>query len=177
MPPRSGSVDEEVHVELFVRSLSPRDSRRRIESIVDRLDALVAEGAVDHYRVRPTGTELPATPADAITEYGTYLLGRVAAFQEWARATDRCVEALFERRTVSSQFTGDEHDALVLPTVVMAEYEGRNLRFVTPCVDDGENTTVRGRLEDLAAGRTVPRENLLPRAKGSPSFEPPTRSH
>lgn len=157
--------DEEVTVELFVRSLSPRDSRQRIESIVRQLDALVATGTVARYRVVPTGAELPARRADAVTDIGGALLDRVTVFREWARATGRSIDATFERRTISSRITGEDHDALVLPTVALAEYVGEDLRFVAPCVDGDDHWTVTDRLEALAAGEPRHAENRLPRAR------------
>lgn len=174
MDPGSGSVDE-VDVELYVRSLSPPDSRTRIESIVSRLEDLVQDDTISRFRVLPTGSELPATPADAVTDYGAYLLGRIAVFQEWATATGRSVDSLFDRRTVSSSFTGEEHDTISLPTVLMAEYEGSALRFVSPCSEGDEYLTVLERLEDLAAEGTVTQDERLSRAKSTNSFEPSTK--
>lgn len=157
----SGSGEDGVRIELYVRSLSPRDSRRRIEAIVATLDRLVDAGTLAEYRVLLTGAELPAAPADAITGYGSYLLNRVAVFQEWATATGRSLDALFERRTVDSAYTGEEYDALVAPTAVMAEYEGGDLRFVAPCDEDGEHVTIRERLEDLEADVDLPSTGRL----------------
>lgn len=161
---------EETSVELYVRSLSPRDSRRRIEDVVRRLDELVEAGSLERYRVVPTGRELPPTPADAVTDFGAYLLGRLAVFQEWARATGRSVDDLFERRTARSRFTGEDHDALVLQTMIMAEYHGEDLRFVAPCLDGDDHVTVRDRLATLEAGEALPMEDRLARATGSAPF-------
>lgn len=174
MAATSGSDDGGVYVEVFVRSLSPRTSRRRLEEIVARLDRLVAADAILQYRVRPTGTELPATPADALTEYGSYLLNRVAAFQEWAAATGRSLGSTVDRRTVYSRFTGEEHDALVLPTVLVAEYDGRALRFVAPCEADGERVTVLDRLDALASEEDLGDEGLPRAAAGLPDEPSPS---
>lgn len=174
MSPRSGSPRDGVSIELYVRSLSPRESRRRIESIACRLDTLVDDGAVAHYRVLPTGRELPARPADAVTDYGRYLLRRVAAFREWAAETGRCLDAQFERHTVESSFTGESHDALVVPTVVMAEYDDQDLRFVTPCGDGSDHLTVQDRLDHLLADGTVSPAEQAPSPGEFVSFEPTT---
>lgn len=174
----SGSEHDDVYVELYVRSLSPRESRRRIEAIVGTLDALATSDVLSGYRVLPTGTELPATPADAITEYGSYLVNRVVAFQEWATSSGRSLGSLFERRTVFSRFTHEEHDVLVFPTVVMAEYVGGDLRFVTPCHENDEHVTVRNRLETLGTGEDedhdgdrLDLEDRIHRSGGTPPTE------
>jgi len=150
MESTSGSADAGVRVVLYVRSLAPRESRRTVERVVGRLDELAADGAITGFRVVPTGAELPPTPADAVTEVGEYLLHRIAVFADWARTTDRSLDGLFDRRTVASGFTGETDDAIHMPTMVMAEYSGPALRFVSPCEADGERVSVDARLEALA---------------------------
>ena len=160
----SGSSDSAVRVELYVRSLSPRESRRKIERVVERLERLVEDGVIADYRVVPTGAELPATPADAVTAYGEYLCRRLDVFEEWAAASGRSLGSVLERRTVDSAFTGEVHDALVVPTMLMAEYDGTALRFVAPCDADGERVSVMDRLDALALGVAAAEEQLLPGA-------------
>lgn len=171
----SGIADDCVRVELLVRSLSPRESRGRIECIVDRLDDLVEAGTLADYQVVLTGAELPAMPADAVTDYGRYLLGRIAVFRRWVTATDHSFGSLFERRTVRSSITGEEHDALLLPTVVMAEYEGGALRFVSPCGEGADHVSVDDRLGTLATDEVTARVDRIPEATDEPPFEPPTQ--
>lgn len=166
----SGSRQRGVRVELYVRSLSPRESRRAIERVVGRLDRLVDERAIADVRVVPTGDALPPTPGDAVTEFGEFMLHRIAVFQDWARATGRSLGCLFDRRTVSSAFTGEDHDAIHMPTMVMAEYAGSALRFVSPCVADGERITVADRLETLTVDEVGTDERRLP---GSDGRDPP----
>lgn len=170
----SGSHDAGVRIELYVRSLSPRESRRTIEVVVERLERLVETDVLAGYRVIPTGAELPPTPADAVTEYGEFLLHRLAAVEEWAAASGRSLGSLIERRTVSSAFTGEDHDALVMPTMLMAEYAGTALRFVAPCWTDGERVTVRDRLDALAVGEGVASGETLPGAGVRPPPGPTT---
>lgn len=168
MEPTSGSADAGVRVELYVRSLAPRESRRTVERVVDRLDRLAADGAIEGFRVVPTGAELPPRPADAVTAFGEFLLHRIAVFDDWAQATDRSLGSLFDRRAVTSAFTGETHDAIHMPTMVMAEYAGSALRFVSPCEEDGERVTVAARLDALArpervdVGEQLPGTGLVP---------------
>jgi hypothetical protein len=146
----SGSTESGVRIDLYVRSLSPRESRRQIEHVVERLERLVADSVLAEYRLIPTGAELPATPDDAVTEYGEFLLHRIGVFEDWAAANGRSLGKLFERRTVFSRFTDEEHDAVSMPTMVMAEYDGTSLRFVAPCQDGAERVSVLDRLDALA---------------------------
>lgn len=166
----SGSPESGVRVELYVRSLSPRESRRAIERVVERLDRLVDDGAITEFRVVPTGAAVPPTPADAVTEFSEFVLHRIAVFEDWARATGRSLGNLFERRSVTSSFTGEDHDAIHMPTMVMAEYGGAALRFVAPCFADGERVTVEDRLDELAIDEHTGTDQTLP---GAGVREPP----
>jgi len=170
----SGSAETGVRVELYVRSLAPRESRRTVERVVERLDRLADDGAIAGFRVVPTGAELPPTPADAVTEFGEYLLHRIAVFDEWARVTDRSLGALFDRRAVTSAFTGEDHDAIHMPTMVMAEYAGTALRFVSPCTEDGERVTIRDRLDALDRQEVVDERAQLSGAGVRPPPGPTT---
>ncbi len=172
----SGSTESGVRIDLYVRSLAPRESRRQIEGVVERLERLADDGVLARYRVIPTGAELPATPADAVTEYGEYLLHRIAVFEEWAAASGRSLDTLFERRTVYSQFTDEEHDAVQMPTMVMAEYDGTALRFVAPCQADEERVSILDRLDALAVDAAVENEELLPGAGVRSPPGPTTRA-
>lgn len=161
-------------VELYVRSLAPRAARDRLERVVARLEELEADGRVGDVSVRVTGKAIPATPAETVTDYGAFLCNRVAVFQEWAHRTGRSLDSRFERRSVHSQFTGDDYDALVWPELVLAEYVDGDLRFVAPCAAGEEATTVEERLTALEAGEPTEEAERLGRARAEApeEFEP-----
>lgn len=160
-----------VSVELYVRSLAPRAARDRLERVVARLTSLAETDRIEDVSVRVTGKAVPATPADAVTDYGAFLCNRVAVFREWADLTDHSIDARFERRTVHSAFTGDEYDAVVWPELVLAEYVSGDLRFVAPCERGEESVTVEDRLVALEAV-TPPADRA-----GSPAEERVTESN
>jgi hypothetical protein len=165
------SSDGTPTIELYARSLAPRAARDRLESVAERLDDLEAAGAIETYSVRVTGKAIPATPADTVTDYGAFLCNRVAVFQEWAHQTGHSIDRQFDRRAVHSEFTGADYDAIVWPELVLAEYLDGELRFVAPCLDDGDSITVEDRLEAVARADPVEESQRLPRSRAEPPEE------
>lgn len=138
-----------VHVELYVRSLAPRGLRDRQAVVVDALEKLADREAISEYTVHVCGEALPATPAETVTDFGTYLLNRVAVFQKWADENDYSLGSLFEHRTVNSTLLGETRERVVLPVMALAEYKGPDLRFVAPCRTTDGHVTVQERLDQL----------------------------
>lgn len=171
----SGVTDdpaEPLRLELYVRSLSPRLPRRDLATIVERLADLCDADVVAEYDVFVTGRELPATPADASTDYGRFLVNRLAVFHRWASATGRALTPALERRTVHSRITGDDHDAVVPPTAMLAEYDADDLRFVSPCREGDERVSVHDRLDALAAEEVTAVDDRLRDARPTRPPEP-----
>jgi hypothetical protein len=140
-----------VHCELFVRSLAPRAGGEQQVAALERLDALVEDGPVEDYSVQVTGPAVPASPGRAVTEFGRYLLNRIAVFEEWASTHDLNLDNLFERVDLDDAILNRQRDVRLLPTLAMAEYEGQHLRFVTPCGTKEDRIEVLDRLESLAS--------------------------
>ena len=161
------SRDSPPAVELYVRSLAPRTARDRLERVVGRLTEFDREGTIESLSVRVTGKAIPATPAACVTGYGTFLCNRVAVFEEWATRSGRSLAGRFERRSVHSQFTGEDYEAIVWPELALAEYVDGDLRFVTPCVGE-EPVTVEDRLESLAGATPTDPADRLERAPADP---------
>lgn len=144
------SQSQGVHLELFVRSLSPGGGARdRQAAAIRRLEELETRGTIDSFTVHICGRELPARPADAVTEFGTYLLNRIAVFQEWAAVNGRSLARLFEPEHVSCAMTGEDYTRIVMPVMALAEYEDGALRFVSPCAGDERTWSVPDRLAHL----------------------------
>jgi len=146
----SGSTREGISVELYVRSLAPRGVRSTQEGIVDRLRDLRESETVSEFSVCVCGSRVPASRAEVETDVGATLLERIGAFERWAERTGCSLGPLFERSTVHSSITDETHETIDLPAMVLAEYEGNRLRFVSPCVVDGTLLTVPERLDALA---------------------------
>jgi len=168
-----GSTTEGVHAELYVRSLAPRGVRERQAAVLERLETLVDHGTIADYTVHVCGRELPASPAEAVTEFGTFLLNRIAVFTEWADRNGWTLDSLFETERIESRITGQKHERVEMPVMLLAEYEGRDLRFVSPCSNEATNWSVVDRLDELAAEDAQPeRAEPLRRARA----DPPDRS-
>jgi DNA-binding Lrp family transcriptional regulator len=158
-----------VHLELFVRSLCPEGCRSSQAAAVRRLEELEAEGTIDDYTVQVCGRAVPPRPSDAVSEFGTYLLNRIAVFREWAAGEGRSLGAHFQPETVRSTVTGTEYERIVFPIMSLAEYEDGALRFVSPCEGSERTWSVPGRLEYLAAeGETGARTERLAGASEEP---------
>lgn len=165
-----GSATERVRVELYVRSLAPRGATESQQAVVSSIRRLEDEGEIAEYTVHVCGREIPATPAEMTTEFGEFLLNRVAVFSAWADRNDYSLGRLFDERTLESAFTDDRRETVVLPAMALAEYEGADLRFVAPCTIDGTTVTVWDRLEELSEG--VTRETtVFPDARIEPDDE------
>lgn len=144
-------------IEAYVRSLSPEGSPQQ-GPIFERLNRLSGEGLIDYWTVHVVGdTVCPDTAAS--TQPGQFICNRIQQFTEWADEQEVSFGRYFERRTVSSELTGEEYETMVLPTVTLAEFdEDDSLRFVSPCFDGETQRTPMDRLEQLLAGDAEDRE-------------------
>lgn len=160
---------EKLRVELYVRSLVPRQNRSRQSTVLNQLKSLSIEDKIVDYDLVVCGKRLPANPGDARTTFGTYLLNRITVFELWAAQNDISLNALFDRRRIDSTITGETGTELVFPTMVLAEYEGTDLRFVTPCETADRTWRVTDRLRVLEEGREPTDVEPLPDARSEKS--------
>jgi hypothetical protein len=146
----SMNTNLDTDLELFVRSLAPASAEHTQETVIDRLDALDERGFGTTVTVWGERVGLSKTVAG--TRRGEYVLDRVAAFKEWARAAGVSVNSFFEARSTTSTVTGEEYTAIVLPVMTLAEYREDELHCVTPHVTEGTVRTVSDRLDALERG-------------------------
>ncbi|WP_336337831.1 HTH domain-containing protein [Haloarcula brevis] len=163
---------DDTRAELYVRSLLPDGHTQQQAAILDRLEWLSDADVLSDISVQVIGRQLPSTPAEARTEFGLFALNRVSVFQEWAKRNDCSLEPAFRVRSVDSELSGEQYRALVFPIQLLAEYEGSELRCVTPHTADGETVTVTDRLAMLE-GEEEATFAALERAHAP---RPPTRS-
>lgn len=159
-------------VELYLRSLSPQGNRARQRAVLERLKTLDIEGEIAGYDVHVCGQYLPANPDEMQTEFGTFLRNQIAVFELWAAKNELPLASLFRRRTVESSYTDESYIELVVPTMVLAEYEGSVLRFVTPCETDDRSWAVTDRLKNLPERDTPDGIDPLPDARSVAPEEP-----
>jgi hypothetical protein len=132
--------------------------------VLDRLETLSTEAVIDEYRVYVCGRQIPAEPADTRTSFGAFLHDRIGVIERWAGQNDIPIASLFRRHQIDSTLCDESGTALVLPTMVLAEYEGSSLRFVAPCETEQRSWTVLDRLQALGSGETSDQTEPLPNA-------------
>jgi hypothetical protein len=139
---------------LYVRSLSPGVLRARQEQVVERLETLSERDTLAAMDVSVWGEQISLDPATR-SEAANAIYERVETLRDWAEAHDRTIEPVFEERTCDSSLTGDRHEVLVLPVMVLAEYRDGSLHHVSPAGDGSSVQTVTDRLDVLEdAART-----------------------
>lgn len=151
---------ESLELELYVRSLTPTECRNRQADVVRRLAQLEVDGRIDDVTVEVWGRQLAVDDAHR-TEPGRRISDRIDAFRTWAADTGRSVDRQFPVERVSSTLTGDEYTRIGFPTMTLAEYEGDDLRFVSPCTDDGAVCTVEDRLTAIESTERAPPRRLV----------------
>jgi hypothetical protein len=138
-------------LELYIRSLSSSTTGIRIESIIDRLKALVAEGDITDYTVTVWGERVSTDAAVSQTDQGVFIHRRIAEFRQWASEHGVTLEGGFDTRTVHSSITGDTHEFIPLPSVALAARRDGDLEWVVPSSDDTGTTSAMDRLESITS--------------------------
>lgn len=145
-----GGSGSRLEVHLYVRSLAAAEGSPYGESAIERLEALEAAGVVDAHEIEIWGADLVLSTADA-TPVGERILDRLERFQTWIEENGCSFGPAWRIRDRSSWFGDRSPPRLVLPTVILAEYEDGRLRHLAPCADGEELVTVRQRLEAIGA--------------------------
>lgn len=138
-------TQQQLQIELYVRSLAPTDIRDRQESVIERLDELERAGRIDEFEVILCGDCVCASLATANTTVGQRLLDRFATFEEWAAQRDRTLVG-FAQQDTKSTLSRSNITGIKFPRLALAEYRGGDLSFVAPSRNGAENTTVLDRI-------------------------------
>jgi len=153
--PTSTRPAESLTLELYVRSLSPGGFLEQQHGVVERLERLEADDVIDDYSVDVWGRGL-ADPEAARTGVGQWIHDRIGEFREWAEGEGMCLDSFFPVEAVRSDITGEEYTRVRFPTVTLAEYDGDDLRFVSPCSDGETVHTVTDRLDAITGVPDAP---------------------
>lgn len=140
------SRDAVLELELYVRSLAPGGSHEYLDTVVARAVDLEDRGVIDGFTVDVWGSRVALEGPLATTDAANAVLERVERFRAWADRSGTSLESFFETREVASAFTEESYPTVTLPSVVLAEYEDDDLRFVAPCRDGGTVHSVDDRL-------------------------------
>lgn len=147
-PPNHDSLDGPsgggISLELYLRSLGGGAARPQQEAIVDRVDRLADDGAIDGYTVVPWGDGISPSGSVAETDAGRFILGRIEAFEAWADRVGATVP--FECRQSKASLVDEGCEEVVLPQMTLATLEGDRLLDVVPFTGDGASYTVDDRL-------------------------------
>jgi hypothetical protein len=138
-----------LRVELFVRSLAPNGFRQAEESAVERLQQLEATSVLDGLSVYVTGDQICPDAVTASTQPGGFLLDRIGAVHRWADRTDRTIYPFFQRVEEARGIDDSDCSGIRFPAMVLAEYDGDQLRFVAPSADGTATETIHDRLDEL----------------------------
>ncbi|ACV47888.1 MULTISPECIES: HTH domain-containing protein [Halomicrobium] len=139
------------HIELYVRSLVPDGAHERQAAVIERLETLDQNDAIEDFSVIVWGKQVSRESAAAHTEEGRYILNRVAEFKQWALSNNVSLESFYQTTEISSEIT-DDYSAMILPVMGLAEYAGGELQHVAPCTNGDVVHTIMDRLERLEAG-------------------------
>ncbi|MFC6961512.1 HTH domain-containing protein [Halocatena marina] len=137
-------------LELFVRSLSSSDMGVRIDEVLDQLNRLRADGCVDEYTVTVWGERMSTNPITTRTDEGAFIRSRIVEFRQWAHEHDVTLEGGFETRTIHSAITGETHEFITLPSLVLTARHNDTLEWIVPFSgSDGPVTSVWDHLTSL----------------------------
>lgn len=161
-------------LELYVRSLAPRGRRSQQAAVLDRLQTLSMNDEIADYEVYVCGKRLPANPEETRTDFGAYLHNRIAVFELWAAHNDIPLDSLFRRQRIDSTLSGESEPELIVPTMLLAEYEGSSLQFVAPCETDTRSWSVVDRVKTIDGRKAQDDTEPLEDAIGDPDDPVPT---
>jgi hypothetical protein len=139
-------------IELYVRSLLPAGAYARQEAVIEQLDRLAAEDAIDDYAVIVWGKQVARDSAAAHTEEGRYILNRVAEFKQWALSNNVSLDSFHQQGTVDKETSEESYEAITLPVMGLAEYEHGELVHVAPCTTGETVHTIQDRLDRFERG-------------------------
>jgi hypothetical protein len=120
-------------------------------TVIDRLSALRSEGALDDFEVQTWPEEVALSESSRDEQ----VLDVVDTLEQWAAAHDLSLRPPFERRTASLLVGGSE-TVLTTPMMLLAVYEGGDLRGVYPCTDGDQTWTIMSYLDAVETTETPP---------------------
>ncbi|MDG5760338.1 hypothetical protein QA600_13425 [Natronococcus sp. A-GB1] len=143
-----------VRVALFVRADPATDTVERLGELVARARRLEDRDVVAEVEVKTWTTVRPAL--EALSDSASSVSATVAAFQAWADRAGYSLAPAFTRCETRSLLHSGSSTELRVPVASLAVYEGGELRWVAPCVDDDRTYTVEDCLAALEGGVITP---------------------
>jgi hypothetical protein len=153
-PTNETVADETVTLELWV--WADRDRLDASHDVaIDRAERLAANGVVDAFSLETWGHQVGLSANRPPSDLDHHVSRRLAAVTQWALTRGVEVPLPPVRRGGVGRM-GPEVAVQDLPMVLMVEYVGDRVAFVSPCAVGGRGCSVEERLDRLAdAGRWV----------------------
>lgn len=132
-------------LELYVRSLAPRDIRESQDQIFETLQSLEEADRISEFEVVVCGDCICPSSPTAATTIGQRLLDCYESINEWASEADRELVG-FEKRETSSMIRETTVESISFPKILLVEIRDGSVSFVAPSKSETEKTTVLDRL-------------------------------
>ncbi|PSQ15420.1 hypothetical protein BRD00_14080 [Halobacteriales archaeon QS_8_69_26] len=145
-PLPDAAPDDGLDVELFCRASTTTASA--VDRYANRLEDLREDGVV---------ADIDVTTWPSRIDFSTGqddLVDACERFEEWAEGEDVTLRPAFDRKEITSEFTGESRRMLVTPVACLAAYDGEDLVAVYPHTDVDRTRTVEDALDGLAATAT-----------------------
>lgn len=139
--------EEATRAELFVRADLPTPAQKCRQTIVSRLEGLVASGVIEEFSVTSWAKRVPL---DAGADLGAFERDRYNVFAAWARDAGVRLAPFFETRECYSSTTGDRQTQLVMPAACVALYAGDELVGLAPHARETGTVSIADCLDQLA---------------------------
>lgn len=138
------------HATLYVRASIPNRIREHVYGVVDDLEALEAEGAVDEVTVETWDARVPVDGGEDRLHARAH--DAYDEFSAWADEAGRSLDPYFRVRETA------RGEVLVLPIMCLAVEGEDGLEAVYPSETDAEKATVLDGVADLEAERPIAAE-------------------
>lgn len=142
-------------VKLFLRADPELGCEAQKQAVLERLEALEADGQIDSYDVSIWTKEIRISGALEGTSYYRRVFDHFCAFQKWADEESVRLRSAFKIQSVDCEITDETYRVLSLPSICLAVYDEDDLCAVYPHSDDGTAKTVSNCLDSLETGNVV----------------------
>lgn len=140
-----------VTLQLCVRSLAPSTERKRLETVIDRLEQLASENRITSFNVTVWGDRMPLDRAPR-TDAGRQLCHLLGLFEQWDDQPGRTIRPFFEThsRTCTLVDATIERREMALPELALAEFYDDKLVWVSPHMESNIHHTVEDHLDAIS---------------------------
>ena len=136
--------------ELFLRSLAPTGTALEQTQTIQRVEDLAAENQLESSRVTVTGRGVVHEDCYLSTAVGKTLVERLDAIERWTKHNEATVPGITTKTVDPSPVHQQPYTVTTVPNVLLLEYEGASLQFVSPATVEGEHVSVSDHLDAIS---------------------------